>query len=41
MQAVPMGLETPKERSANPAAIEADARDLENLKLLRELMASV
>ncbi len=41
MQAVPMVLETPKERSANPAAIEADAMDLENLKLLRELMASV
>jgi deoxyribonuclease-4 len=41
MQAVPMVLETPKERSANPAAIEADPMDLENLKLLRELMATV
>ncbi len=41
MQAVPMVLETPKERPANPAAVEADPMDLENLTVLRELIASV
>mgnify|MGYP002631920407 CR=1 FL=1 len=38
MQALPMVLETPKERSGTTAAIDADPMDLENLRVLRELM---
>ena len=38
LQALPMILETPKERSGTPTSVEADPMDLENLKMLRELM---